>query len=318
MFDVFEVVELCYCYIFEYVFEGIFQLICDGCYLVVNLVLVRFYGYDSVQVLIVDFVDIDCCFYVCFDCWDDFFCLIELVGEVLNFELEVYWCDGLCIWIFENVYIVYGLKGEFICYEGIVQDIFECKWIEVYLELLVMVFLNSNEVIIVIDVNNWIVVINLVFIQFIGYWLEEVMGRNLCIFLVGIMFLEVFWDMWVSFYCDGVWQGELWDCWKIGEFYFKWLLILLVCDELGKVCNYIGSFIDILEFKVIQECICYFVYYDMLINLFNCFSFNEKFGQVLVFCKCNDMQLVLMLIDFDCFKMINDMFGYQVGDVLLV
>jgi PAS domain S-box/diguanylate cyclase (GGDEF) domain len=59
---------------------------------------------------------------------------MEHQGEVLNFESEVYRRDGTRIWISENAHVVRGANGEFICYEGTVQDISERKHYQQQLE----------------------------------------------------------------------------------------------------------------------------------------------------------------------------------------
>ncbi len=56
---------------------------------------------------------------------EEFCRLMEAHGEVINFESEVYRRDGSKIWISENAHVVRGARGEFICYEGTVQDITE-------------------------------------------------------------------------------------------------------------------------------------------------------------------------------------------------
>lgn len=59
---------------------------------------------------------------------------MEQHGEVLNFESEVYRRDCTRIWISENAHVVRGPNGEFICYEGTVQDISERKHYQQQLE----------------------------------------------------------------------------------------------------------------------------------------------------------------------------------------
>src|SRR5690606_1831406 len=51
--------------------------------------------------------------------------LMKLHGEVQDFEAEVYRRDGSRIWISENAHLVRSAQGEFLCYEGTVQDISE-------------------------------------------------------------------------------------------------------------------------------------------------------------------------------------------------
>lgn len=65
-------VELCYCSIFENFVIGMFQMLIDGYYLVVNQVLVDFYCYDLFDELMVGVVDISSLLYVNLECCIEF------------------------------------------------------------------------------------------------------------------------------------------------------------------------------------------------------------------------------------------------------
>ncbi len=129
-----EHAELRYRHIFEHASEGIFQTTRDGRYLAANPALAKLYGYAAPDELIADLSDIERRLYVKESRRQDFRRLMEAHGEVINFESEVYRRDGSKIWISENAHIVHGANGEFICYEGTVQDITERRSYQEQLE----------------------------------------------------------------------------------------------------------------------------------------------------------------------------------------
>ena len=126
--------ELRYRHIFEHASEGIFQTTSEGRYLAANPALARIYGYDTPEELIRDLSDIQHQLYVNPERRKAFHQVMKSRGEVTNFESEVYRKDRSCIWISENAHIVRGPQGEFLCYEGTVQDISERKHYQEQLE----------------------------------------------------------------------------------------------------------------------------------------------------------------------------------------
>jgi diguanylate cyclase (GGDEF)-like protein/PAS domain S-box-containing protein len=117
--------ELRYRHIFEHASEGIFQTSREGRYLAANPALANIYGYPSADELIADLADIEHQLYVKDSRRQEFRRLLEADDEVINFESEVFRRDGSRIWISENAHVVHGPTGEFLCYEGTVQDITE-------------------------------------------------------------------------------------------------------------------------------------------------------------------------------------------------
>ncbi len=129
-----EHAELRYRHIFEHASEGIFQTTREGQYLAANPALARIYGYATPQALMADLSDIEHRLYVRAGRREVFHRLMKAQGQVLNFESEVFRRDGSRIWISENAHIVLSPQGEFLCYEGTVQDITERRRYQEQLE----------------------------------------------------------------------------------------------------------------------------------------------------------------------------------------
>ena len=127
--------EMRYRTIFEHAQEGIFQSSKTGRYLAANPALARLYGYATPEELILNLSDISCQLYVEAGRREEFLRLMETVGEVVNFESEVYRKDGQRIWISENAHVVSSEHGRFLYYEGTVQNISERKHYQQQLEM---------------------------------------------------------------------------------------------------------------------------------------------------------------------------------------
>ena len=75
---------------------------------------------------------------------------------------------------------------------------------------------------------------------------------------------------------------------------------------------------NISERKKAEEQIRSLAFYDTLTKLPNRRLLQDRFSQVLSACRRNNRYAALMFIDLDNFKPLNDEYGHDVGDILLV
>ncbi len=120
--------------IFENSVDGIFQTTINGKYISVNPALAHIYGYDSVEQMLDELVDIETQLYVDSDRRHQFQQLIEANDKITNFESQIYKRDRSTIWISENVRAIRDRQGNIIYYEGTVEDINQRKIAEIALE----------------------------------------------------------------------------------------------------------------------------------------------------------------------------------------
>lgn len=113
--------------IFENALGGIFQSTPEGRYLRVNPAMARIHGYESPEEMMARISKIDRQIYVNPSEREAFLRSIAEKGELKGFQYQVQKADGRIIWLEENTRIVRGPRGEFLYYEGIVQDITQRK-----------------------------------------------------------------------------------------------------------------------------------------------------------------------------------------------
>ena len=92
----------------------------------------------------------------------------------------------------------------------------------------------------------------------------------------------------------------------------------MIRDEEGQVTNYVASFTDMTERKEAEKRIYHLAHHDTLTGLYNRFSLEERLGQALTQARRDKIQLGVMFIDLDRFKVINDTLGHHVGDAILI
>lgn len=126
--------EADYFAIFENALEGIYQITSEGRFITVNSSLVRIYGYASGADLFERVESIADQLYVDPKRYQEFRQFIKEGGQLSHFESEIKRGDGGTAWIAENVRSVFDRKGEFIHYEGFVQDITKRKQAEALLQ----------------------------------------------------------------------------------------------------------------------------------------------------------------------------------------
>ena len=103
--------------------EGFFRTTRDGYYLIVNPALTRIYGYDSPEQLQREVTDIGQSLYVDPNRRGEFEHLMGANGRVKDFVSQIRQRDGTLIWISENARSVTDEDGQFLFYEGTVEDI---------------------------------------------------------------------------------------------------------------------------------------------------------------------------------------------------
>ncbi len=201
---------------------------------------------------------------------------------------------------------------------GTHQDITARKKIEEKLMLSARVFSDTYEGILITDANNIIIDVNPAYCDITGYELEDVIGKKPSVLNSGRQSSAFYEEMWQELQRHGHWQGEVWNRKKGGELYVEMLTISKLLDNHGQVINYIGVFTDITDRKQQQEKLSLMAHYDLLTGLPNRALFTDRFHQAIAHSKRTKAQLAVCFLDLDNFKPVNDNYGHEVGDQLLI
>ncbi len=130
---------------FEHGLWGIFQTTRDGRYIRANAALAQIYGYETPDALLSGLTDIGRQLYVDPTRRGEFVQLMRDNGSLSGFESEIYRRDGTVIWISESCRQVRDARGNFLCYEGTVEDISRRKRIEAELHAAREIAEQSNQ-----------------------------------------------------------------------------------------------------------------------------------------------------------------------------
>jgi len=226
--------------------------------------------------------------------------------------------DGKLRWIKAQGYNVRDKNGLITKQVGLVQDVTTQKESVEKLKLLARVFSDTHEGISITEPDGTIINVNPAFCDITGYSREEVIGQNPRMLSSEKQGPQFYAEMWQSLAENGYWQGEVWNRNKNGTLYAELLTISALNDDNGKTVNYLGIFTDITHTKEQQKELELMAHYDVLTKLPNRVLFYDRFLQALAHSKRAKTMLAVCFLDLDNFKPVNDTFGHNVGDQLLI
>lgn len=231
-------------------------------------------------------------------------------------ELNIRCKDGTL----RNVMASAAALGEsFACVHLVIlYDITELKKNEEKLILAARVFSEAHEAIVITDADGKIVDVNPTYCEVTGYNAAEVIGKNPSILKSGKQSSEFYAAMWKTLLEGGHWRGEIWNRKKSGEIFPELLTISALRDAGGKIVNFIGLFSDITQIKHQQQALELMAHYDPLTQLPNRVLFADRFNQAVARSKRDKTLLGICYLDLDGFKPVNDTYGHEAGDVLLI
>ena len=186
------------------------------------------------------------------------------------------------------------------------------------LRLAASVFDNTRDGIMVTDAAGRIVDVNRAFIRITGYRPSEVIGENPSILKSDRHPAEFYEAMWVSLETMGFWRGEIWNRRKTGEVFVELMSVSAVRNSRNETTHYVAIYTDISALRESQRQLEYLAYHDALTQLPNRVLLADRIRQAMMSAKRRNTLIAVGFADLDHFKPVNDTYGHEVGDMLLV
>ena len=186
------------------------------------------------------------------------------------------------------------------------------------LALAAKVFTHARESIMITDAEGLIIEVNKTFSDITGYSREEAIGKTPRILKYERQSPEFYVDMWQAIVNEGYWYGEIWNHRKNNEVYAVMQTISAVCDVNGITTHYVSLASDITPMKQHQEQLERIAHYDVLTNLPNRVLLADRLSQAMLQCSRHGQSLAVVFLDLDGFKTVNDAYGHDIGDELLI
>ncbi|ANU23165.1 sensor domain-containing diguanylate cyclase [Planococcus donghaensis] len=111
-----------------------------------------------------------------------------------------------------------------------------------------------------------------------------------------------------------IWRGQIKSMKRNGEFFWVDVTIIPLLDVEGEIYQFLSILFDITERKQLEEKLHFMAYHDSLTNLPNRRFMIQQFQQIREQADAKNEFIVLLYLDGDDFKLVNDQFGHDVGD----
>lgn len=231
-----------------------------------------------------------------------------------EFELESEEADS---WTDSAIFGVGSLFGTGVL-DNPAIDIHASRMDESRLRLAASVFANAHDGIMITDAKGYILDVNRAYARNSGYAPEELIGQLPNLLKSDIHPQEFYEKIWQRLKAKGLWRGEIWNRRKSGQLSAELVSISAVFDAFGTLTHYVAIYSDISALKESQKKLEHLAYHDALTGLPNRVLLGDRIRQALATNKRRNSLVAICFLDLDDFKPINDTYGHQIGDQLLV
>lgn len=215
----------------------------------------------------------------------------------------------------------YMIKGDF-GYDGVARVIRYALLraeMEARNNLLVAALDAAANGVVITDKAAVIIWANSAFGKLTGYSPEEAIGNNPNnLTKSGLQDAAFYRAMWADLLAGQHWRGELINKRKNGSLYHEELSIAPVKNGAGEITHFIGIKEDVTERKELESQLQKLASTDPLTGLFNRRVFLDRLEQERrEVARLPHYSAVLLMLDLDLFKQVNDTFGHATGDAVL-
>ena len=311
--------------LFENVIEGVYRATAEGRLESVNPALVEMLGYERAEDLLA--LPATSALYVNASDRDRVVATLDRDGLVRDAEYQLRRRDGTTITVVENARVVRDADGTVVGYEGTIADITGRKLAEIRLseekEKAQVTLQSIGDAVITADADGCIEYLNPVAEGLTGWETREAAGRPVS---------EIF--QVLSETTRQPLDSPILRCLREGrlvELIEPSLLVnrrgqeisiqdsaAPIRDRNGRLVGAVMVFHDVSQERRLQRALAYQATHDALTGLINRREFESRLNDALQAVRDDpSVSHVLMYLDLDQFKVVNDTCGHQAGDRLL-
>ena len=225
--------------------------------------------------------------------------------------------NGRYRWVHDFVVTERDANGEVEALSGYLLDATQRRELEADQRLLAVAF-QTGQALMLLSPDWRIERVNNAFTRLTGYAADEVIGSEPA-FLDSTMNSEALAAMISEAISrHSCWEGEVHRCRKDGHDVPLWESICAVTNTAGEIEHYVSVFHDISEQKRIERELEHMASHDRLTGAYNRGRIYELLEAAETARQRYGTPFSVLMFDIDHFKRINDTFGHQAGDEVLV
>ena len=245
--------------------------------------------------------------------------LAVLSGKTMHNTNNIYNIDGISR-IFDSVKVpLRSANDKIIGLLEVNRDVTEKKELEEKLKLAASVFTSTLEGIMILSSDGTILDVNNAFNRITGYEHDDILGKNMRLLNAGLQDNNFYDNLWYNLNTKGHWYGEVWNRHKNGEIYAVMQSINTVSDDnQTSPRKYVSLLSDITLIKEHENELEHIAHYDALTSLPNRLLLADRLYQAIAQTRRRGEQLAVVYIDLDGFKSVNDNYGHEAGDQVLI
>ena len=198
------------------------------------------------------------------------------------------------------------------------RDITEERNAQQDIEKLSKALEQIDDIVYITDRFGMISYVNAAFCRHTGYPKEEVLRQNAKITKSGMHAKEFYKELWSVILSGEVYRNTVMNRKKNGDLYYEKKTITPLKDDHGVIVGFISTGKDVTEETMLNKEIERIATVDQLTGIYNRHKFEELFMIESERFRRFSQPLSLILIDIDHFKGVNDTYGHDVGDKVLV
>ena len=178
---------------------------------------------------------------------------------------------------------------------------------------------QSKDPMLVTDAKGLILKANEAFSLATGYSLDELIGNSPSLLRSEEHQDPSFYrNLWESILTEGSWEGKIWNRRKDGAVYPIWLSISAIRNLKNEISHFLAIYSNIRDPREAERKVLELAFYDPLTDLPNRRLLLDRLQQTHLSAVRSGKYGAILMIDLDNFKIINDVFGHDVGDAILV